>query len=136
VRANLDATTAARGDAMEKTGRPLRCRTAEEWRSWLERNHDANDGVWLMIGKKGSKIRLVTLAQATEEALCFGWIDSAMRPVDDEHFVLRYTPRRTGSNWSARNVALAERLIEEGRMTEAGLAEIDAAKRSGRWEVS
>ena len=80
-----------------------------------------------MIGKKGSKIRLVTLAQATEEALCFGWIDSAMRPVDDDHFVLRYTPRRKGSNWSARNVALAERLIEEGRMTEAGLVEIDAA---------
>ena len=121
---------------MEKTGRPLRCRTPEDWRTWLERNHDSKDGVWLMIGKKGSKIRLVTLGQATEEALCFGWIDSAMRPVDADHFVLRYTPRRKGSNWSARNVALAERMIEEGRMTEAGLEEIDAAKRSGRWEVS
>jgi uncharacterized protein YdeI (YjbR/CyaY-like superfamily) len=121
---------------MEKTGRPLRCRTAEEWRSWLERNHDSLDEVWLMIGKRGSKIRLVTLAQATEEALCFGWIDSAMRPVDDDHFVLRYTPRRAGSNWSARNVAVAERLIAEGRMTDAGLAEIDTAKRGGRWEVS
>ena len=121
---------------MEKTGRPLRCRTVEEWRSWLERNHDSKDGVWLMIGKKGSKIRLVTLAHATEEALCFGWIDSAMRPVDDDHFVLRYTPRRTGSNWSARNIALAERLIADGRMTDAGLEEIEAAKRSGRWEAS
>jgi len=56
-----------------------------------------------------------------------------MRPVDDDHFVLRYTPRRASSNWSARNVALAERLIEEGRMAHAGLAEIDAAKSSGRW---
>jgi uncharacterized protein YdeI (YjbR/CyaY-like superfamily) len=121
---------------MEKTGRPLRCRTADEWRSWLERNHDSFDEVWLMIGKKSSKIRLVTLAQATEEALCFGWIDSAMRPVDDDHFVLRYTPRRKGSNWSARNIALAARLIDEGRMADAGFAEIEAAKRSGRWEAS
>jgi uncharacterized protein YdeI (YjbR/CyaY-like superfamily) len=56
-----------------------------------------------------------------------------MRPVDDDHFVLRYTPRRKDSNWSARSVALAERLIAEGRMADAGLAEIEAAKRTGRW---
>ena len=91
------------------------------------------EGVWLVIRKKHAASPGVTLAEATEEALCFGWIDSSMKPIDGETYALRYTPRRRGSNWSERNKELVARLIEESRMTEAGLAKIDEAKQTGRW---
>jgi uncharacterized protein YdeI (YjbR/CyaY-like superfamily) len=113
---------------------PLACSSVEEWRRWLERHHDTETGVWLLIAKKRATRPGPSLVEATEEALCFGWIDSAMRPVDDETYVLRYTPRRAKSAWSDVNKARAERLIAEGRMTQAGLARIDEAKRDGRWE--
>jgi uncharacterized protein YdeI (YjbR/CyaY-like superfamily) len=116
------------------TGEPLHFTTAAEWRTWLERHHATQDEAWLMIYKKHTETPSVTVAQATEEALCFGWIDSFMRPIDAERYTLRYSPRRPGSNWSGRNKALATRLIEQGRMTEAGLAKIEEAKRNGRWE--
>ena len=119
---------------MEITGEPLQLSTVEAWRAWLEEHHATEDGVWLSIAKKGATTPAVTLVPATEEALCFGWIDSAMRPIDGERYALRYTPRRKGSNWSAVNRARVLRLIEEGRMTEAGLAKIEEAKRDGRWD--
>jgi uncharacterized protein YdeI (YjbR/CyaY-like superfamily) len=118
---------------MKMTGKPLHFETAEAWRAWLERNHDTQDDVWLTIYKKHSETPSVTLMQAMEEAICFGWIDSQMQPVDAERYVLRFTPRRKTSNWSERNKGWAARLIEEGRMTDAGLAKIEEAKRSGRW---
>jgi uncharacterized protein YdeI (YjbR/CyaY-like superfamily) len=121
---------------MEMTGTPLECATAGEWRTWLEQHHDSRDDVWLVISKTRSATPAVTFGEATEEALCFGWIDSAMRPIDEDRFALRYTPRRRGSNWSARNRALAERLIEQGRMTPAGLAKIREAEQTGRWNES
>jgi uncharacterized protein YdeI (YjbR/CyaY-like superfamily) len=119
---------------LEITGEPLHFATAEDLRSWLREHHASRDDVWLVIYKKHSAVPAVTLAQATEEALCFGWIDSAMRPIDGDRYALRYTPRRKGSNWSERNKALAGRLIEQGRMTGAGFAKIDEAKESGRWD--
>ncbi|HEX6580097.1 MAG TPA: hypothetical protein VF195_04425 [Actinomycetota bacterium] len=118
---------------MEITGELLQLGSVEEWRAWLEEHHAGEDGVWLTISKKGASTPSVPLVPATEEALCFGWIDSAMHPIDDERYALRYTPRRKGSNWSAVNRARAQRLIEEGRMTHAGLAAIEEAKRNGRW---
>jgi uncharacterized protein YdeI (YjbR/CyaY-like superfamily) len=121
------------GIPMEMTGQPHLFSSAE-LRAWLEGNHASEDEVWLVISKKRSTTPSVTLAQATEEALCFGWIDSAMQPIDDERYALRYTPRRKGSNWSERNKARVATLIEEGRMTDAGLAAIDEAKRNGRWD--
>ena len=120
---------------MELTGTPLALKT-EAWRAWLEANHATADEAWVVISKKHSTAPSVTLAQATEEALCFGWIDSAMRPMDEERYALRYTPRRKGSNWSERNKTRVARLIEQGRMTQAGLAAIEEAKRNGRWEGS
>jgi uncharacterized protein YdeI (YjbR/CyaY-like superfamily) len=112
---------------------PLRFDSVEEWRAWLEEHHASEDGAWLTISKKGATAPSVSLVPATEEALCFGWIDSAMQPIDGERYALRYTPRRKGSNWSAVNRARAQRLIEEGRMADAGLAAIEEAKRNGRW---
>jgi uncharacterized protein YdeI (YjbR/CyaY-like superfamily) len=90
--------------------------------------------VWLLIAKKNATRPGPSLVEATEEALCFGWIDSAMRPVDEERYVLRFTPRRATSNWSDVNKERAERLIREGRMTEAGLAKIQEAKSHARWD--
>lgn len=119
---------------MKITGDLLAFATVEEWRAWLEEHHADEDGAWLTISKKGATTSSVALVPATEEALCFGWVDSAMQPIDDERYALRYTPRRKGSNWSAVNRARAKRLIEEGRMTDAGLAAIEEARRDGRWE--
>jgi uncharacterized protein YdeI (YjbR/CyaY-like superfamily) len=112
---------------------PIAFASAEQWRTWLEANHATASEAWVTISKKAAKEPLVTLAQATEEALCFGWIDSAMRPIDDERFALRYTPRRPGSRWSEVNKRRAMQLIAQGRMTEAGLARIEEARRNGRW---
>ena len=119
---------------MKMTGDPIHFVTTEDWRSWLEGNHATENDVWLMIHKRHSETVSITVDQAVEEALCFGWIDSSMQPIDGDRYALRFTPRRKGSNWSERNKARVARLIEEGRMTEAGLAEIEEAKRSGRWD--
>jgi uncharacterized protein YdeI (YjbR/CyaY-like superfamily) len=119
---------------MKMTGEPIHFTTAEKWRSWLEENRASQDGAWLLIYKKHSETPSVTVDQAVEEALCFGWIDSSMQPIDGDRYALRFTPRRKGSNWSDRNKERVARLIEAGRMTEAGLAAIEQAKRTGRWE--
>jgi uncharacterized protein YdeI (YjbR/CyaY-like superfamily) len=120
---------------MKVTGQPIHFATADEWRAWLERNHAAKEDAWLMIYKKHSETSSVTLQVAMQEAICFGWIDSSMQPIDGERYALRFTPRRTTSNWSERNKGWAARLIEEGRMTEPGLAKIEEAKQNGRWDA-
>jgi uncharacterized protein YdeI (YjbR/CyaY-like superfamily) len=119
---------------MKMTREPIHFATAEEWRSWLERHQATQSDAWVMIYKKHSGTASVTVDQAVEEALCFGWIDSSMQPIDGKRYALRFTPRRKGSNWSDRNKERVARLIEDGRMTEAGLAAIEQAKRTGRWE--
>ncbi len=118
---------------MKMTGRPLHFTTAHEWRAWLEEHHATRDEVWLMIYKRHATTPSVTLNETVEEALCFGWIDSQMQPIDGDRHAQRFTPRRKTSNWSERNKERAARLIEQGRMTEAGLAKIEEAKRNGRW---
>lgn len=119
---------------MKVTAEPLHFATAEKWRAWLERNHGTEEDVWLMISKKHSETRSVTLQEAMQEAICFGWIDSSLQPIDGERYALRFTPRRKTSNWSERNKGWAAMLIAEGRMTEAGLAKIEEAKQNGRWD--
>lgn len=106
--------------------------SAEEWRSWLEANHACRDGVWLVFAKNSLGKQPISQQQALEEALCFGWIDSQMRPVDDGHFIKLFTPRRPGSAWSQRNLDLARELIADGRMRPAGEAAIDWSKEG--WE--
>jgi uncharacterized protein YdeI (YjbR/CyaY-like superfamily) len=116
------------------TGKRLHFTTADEWRGWLQANHAAEKEVWLTFYKKHAATPSITLDEATDEALCFGWVDSIMKRIDDEKYVLRYTPRRKRSNWSERNKKRVAELIERGRMTEAGLAKIDEAKQSGKWD--
>ena len=94
------------------------------WRSWLEENHDKLDEIWLVTYKKHTGKPTVSYDEAVEEALCFGWIDSMLKRVDDERTALRYTPRKPKSNLSDSNRQRIARLIKEGRMTEAGLSKV------------
>jgi uncharacterized protein YdeI (YjbR/CyaY-like superfamily) len=119
---------------MKISGRALVFPDPEAWRAWLEEHHASEDEAWVVICKQHGTAPLVSLVEATEEALCFGWIDSSMQPIDAERYALRYTPRRKASNWSPTNRARVERLIAEGRMSDAGFAAIEEAKRNGRWD--
>jgi uncharacterized protein YdeI (YjbR/CyaY-like superfamily) len=110
--------------------------SAAEWEAWLEANHDASEGVWLKIAKKGSGIPSVTIAEALDVCLCFGWIDSRREALDEDHYLQRYTPRRPRSNWSRINVEKVAKLTAAGRMRPAGLAEVERAKADGRWPAS
>lgn len=107
-----------------------------EWRLWLEANHGQNNSIWVVIQKVKSPNAGVKYDEALDEALCFGWIDSKMRRLNEYEFIQWFSPRRRNSLWSRRNRDKAEMLIGEGRMTNAGLAEIEKAKINGRWEAA
>ena len=110
---------------------------AGEWRKWLETNHGRETGVWLILAKKGTtEPTSLGYDAALDEALCFGWIDGQTKRRDEATYQQRFTPRRKRSPWSKRNVGIAARLVEEGRMRPAGMAEIERAKADGRWEVA
>ena len=96
--------------------------SAQEWHAWLQDNHATSPGAWLTFFYAGTGKRGFTNREALEEALCFGWIDSLMRRIDEERYRQRYTPRTEGSAWSKANLARAKDLMEQGRMTEAGIA--------------
>jgi uncharacterized protein YdeI (YjbR/CyaY-like superfamily) len=110
--------------------------SAADWEQWLDANHEGARGVWIKVAKKGSGIASVTTAEALEVALCFGWIDSRREALDDEYFLQRYTPRQPRGRWSRINREKVERLIAEGRMRPAGLAEVERAKADGRWHAA
>jgi uncharacterized protein YdeI (YjbR/CyaY-like superfamily) len=105
-----------------------------EWRRWLEKNHDEEGEVWLVLYKKHTGKDGLQLSGAVEEAICFGWIDSTLRRIDDERYMLRFSPRRKDSIWSKINKDRAERMTEEGMMTSAGLEKIENARQSGKWD--
>ena len=108
---------------------------ATQWRAWLASNHATSTGVRLVLARKGvAEPTRLTVADAVPEALCYGWIDGHLTRRDDATYCVRFTPRRARSTWSRRNVETAERLIAEGRMQPAGLAEIERAKADGRWQ--
>ena len=95
-----------------------------KWRAWLEENHDSKKEIWVVRYKKHTGKPVVSYDASVEEALCFGWIDSTVKRVDDEIYVQRITPRRKGSIWSLPNIKRARKMIDEGLMTEHGLAKI------------
>jgi uncharacterized protein YdeI (YjbR/CyaY-like superfamily) len=110
---------------------------AGAWRRWLAAHHDDGAGVWLVLAKKGTtEPTSLTYAQALDEALCHGWIDGQVAPGDSVTYRQRFTPRRTRSRWSARNVGIISRLRAEGRMHPAGEAEVERAQSDGRWEAA
>ncbi|CAG7565818.1 unnamed protein product [Fusarium equiseti] len=107
--------------------------TPSEWQTYLTSSPNPS-GLWLKIAKKSSPTPSITYDQALDLALCHGWIDGQRKALDATHFIQRFTPRRKGSLWSQRNVKKVATLIEEGKMTSAGLAEVEKAKEDGRWE--
>ncbi len=105
------------------------------WRDWLAANHDQENAVRLVLAKKGtSEPTALSYMQALEEALCHGWIDGQVSRRDERTYFQRFTPRRARSPWSKRNVEHVARLLSEGRMQPAGLAEVERAKADGRWQ--
>ena len=107
-----------------------------EWRKWLEKNHLKASEVFLIHYKKSSGKGGLNHFDAVEEALCFGWIDSKLKKLDEERFILRYTPRKGKSVWSKINKETAERMIQSGKMTEAGMEKINLAKKQGLWQTA
>lgn len=103
---------------------PIRVDDRAGWRSWLEQHHVSSSEAWLIIPKAHGGLPGMSLAEAIEEALCFGWIDSIMKSIDDRSYALRFTPRKAGSNWSVSNKRRVQKLIQEGRMTPAGMAKV------------
>jgi uncharacterized protein YdeI (YjbR/CyaY-like superfamily) len=114
--------------------RPIAFRNAAELSDWLMSHHRRSSEVWVQIFKKGTGKPSVTWTDCVIEAIRFGWTDGQKLPLDETSFLQRLTPRKPKSNWSARNREHATRLIAEGQMTPAGLAQVDAAKADGRWE--
>ena len=96
----------------------------------------SSKGFWLKLSKIGAPEATISKEEAIEAALCCGWIDGQLDKLDDHYFLVRMTPRRPGSRWSAKNRATAERLVQEGRLKQAGLAEVEAAKSDGRWTAA
>jgi uncharacterized protein YdeI (YjbR/CyaY-like superfamily) len=110
---------------------------ARAWRAWLAKHHDARPGVWLVLAKKGTtEPTSLSYDEALQEALCHGWIDGQVSRRDGGTFRQRFTPRRARSAWSKRNVGIAERLVREKRMHQAGLRAIEQAKADGRWQAA
>lgn len=119
-----------------KDGKPtFYARTRKEWRSWLKKNGLTKKSVWLILYHKSSQTPSVSLAEATEEALCFGWIDSLCKKRDTESYYLTFSPRNPKrSNWSSINIERAKRMIAGGLMTEEGQKQVDIAKEKGKWK--
>jgi uncharacterized protein YdeI (YjbR/CyaY-like superfamily) len=99
--------------------------TRDEWRAWLTTHHVSETEIWLIYYKKHTGQPRIPYDEAVEEALCFGWIDSIVKRIDDDKFAQKFTPRRDHTNWSALNRRRVRKVIQEGRMTEAGLAKVD-----------
>ena len=116
--------------------RPLDFAGRDQWRAWLDQYHAVEREAWLLLHKKRAAGDALSLEEAVEEALCFGWIDGLLRSVDSETYLLRFSPRSQKSIWSENNKKRAEGLIHAGRMTEAGLAKIAEARANGEWEAA
>ena len=110
--------------------------TGEELELWLEKNGTEQDELWIEIYKKHTGVKSLTWAEIVDAALCFGWIDSQSRRIDDDRYRQRLTPRRARSKWSKVNCDKVAALTEAGRMRESGQAEVDRAKADGRWEAA
>ena len=111
----------------------MRIDSRDEWRAWLDKHHETKTEIWLIFHKTHTGVANVPYGDTVEEALCFGWIDSLIRRLDDDRYARKFTPRRPGSVWSESNKARVERMIAQGRMTEAGMAFVDEAKATGEW---
>ncbi len=116
------------GTPMNETTPILFFATPPEWRQWLAENHDKMTELWVGYYKKGTGKPSITWPESVAEALCYGWIDGLRKTIDDTSYKIRFTPRRTDSNWSAVNVKMVAELTAEGRMEPAGIRAFAARK--------
>jgi uncharacterized protein YdeI (YjbR/CyaY-like superfamily) len=114
----------------------MRFPDVDAWAGWLAANHAASAGIWMEIAKAGSGVRSCTYSEAVDVALCYGWIDGQKAAAGEQVWLQRFTPRRPRSRWSKINRGRADALIAAGRMTPAGMAEVEQAKRDGRWAAA
>ncbi|HEU0248662.1 MAG TPA: YdeI/OmpD-associated family protein [Gaiellaceae bacterium] len=120
-----------------KDGRPILAFASQaEWEAWLDAEHRASDGVWIKFAKKGSGVGTVVYAEALDVALCYGWIDSQVKSLDERFYLQKFTPRRARSKWSQVNRAKIEELTKRGRMKPAGLEQVELARADGRWDAA
>jgi uncharacterized protein YdeI (YjbR/CyaY-like superfamily) len=103
-----------------------------DFRHWLEKNHRKSQGIWMIFYKKHTKRDNITYDESVEEAICFGWIDSILKKVDEDKYIRKFTPRTNTKNWSDANKRRATKLIKNGKMNEAGLNKIDLNKKTGK----
>ena len=121
---------------MATWGMPMKqvyVKSRSQWREWLTQHHDKSDGVWLVFYKKHTGKPSLAYDEAVEEALCFGWIDSIIKRIDDDRYARKLTPRKPDSLWSELNKKRIARLQKQGLMMEAGMAKVKEAKASGQW---
>ncbi len=111
-------------------------KSAIVWERWLSTHPNVKEGIWLQIAKKSTGIPTVTYDEALDVALCYGWIDGQRKSFDTNYFIQKFTPRRSKSLWSKRNVAKVSQLIKRKKMQPAGLVEVKAAKKDGRWQAA
>lgn len=103
---------------------------------WLAEHHGCQDGIWIKMAKKGSGVPSITSDEAVDVGLCWGWISSHRKALDETYFLQKYTPRRAKSRWSRVNVAKVEAFMRAGRMRPPGQAEVKAAQADGRWDAA
>lgn len=111
----------------------LRFASQKDFETWLKKNHASASGVWVRFFKKGSGEKTIFYAEALDAALCYGWIDSQVKSYDAKSYIQKFTPRGPKSIWSKVNREHVKRLEKEGRMRPAGIAQVEAAKKDGRW---
>lgn len=115
---------------------PRSFRSSNALRAWLAKEHARATDLYVRIYRKGSGVVSVTYAEALDQALCFGWIDGQKLPLDAISWVQKFTPRKSKSRWSKRNIVHVDRLVHAGQMTPAGLGQVEAAKADGRWAAA
>ncbi|QKZ15837.1 YdeI/OmpD-associated family protein [Spirosoma sp. KUDC1026] len=107
----------------------------QQWREWLNEHHATKQFIWLVYHKKNSAVTGITYSEAVEEALCFGWIDSTVKPIDAERYRQFFSRRKPVSTWSKVNKERIQRLVDNGLMTKAGFDSLDTARRNGSWTI-
>jgi uncharacterized protein YdeI (YjbR/CyaY-like superfamily) len=107
----------------------------QAWREWLQANHQTEQSVWVLYYKKKTNVPSLTWSEAVDEALCFGWIDSTAKPIDDQTYRQFFSKRKPNSVWSKVNKEKVKNLIEQGLMMQAGLDSIAIARQNGSWTI-
>lgn len=121
---------------MKTSDQLLHFQNRDEWRAWLQEYHSNQKEAWLVILKNQAVSPGIYYEEAVEEAVCFGWIDGLMKSTPAGYYYLRFSPRKRGSPWSISNQKRVERLIAQGKMTEAGMIKVKEAQENGEWEAA